>query len=75
MYKAIEALLNGDIVEFYTLRQAFSNYSILYSLANTTNDYKDEAQSLITRANAKEPMDFDLEAERLFLKILYASLG
>lgn len=75
MNTLLHNLYYGESSEFLLKRTAFSNYLIVYSISrdgNCEEVWKSKAESLIARAVAKEPMDFDIEAEKLFMEILYA---
>ena len=75
MKHIIDSLVEGNISYFVKHHNEFSDYAIVYALAklNTQSDALEvvceKAQSLINRANAKVPMNFELEAHAIYMLV------
>lgn len=75
MKHIIDSLVDGNISYFVKHHNEFSDYAIIYALSklNTCNDSMEviveKAQSLINRANAKVPMNFELEANAIYMLV------
>lgn len=55
---------------FFTKMEDFSTYQIVSAIAQSDLEEARFARALIKRAQRKEPMDFDLEANLLFMSIM-----
>lgn len=55
---------------FFTKIEDFSTYQIVSAIAQSDLEEARFARALIKRAQRKEPMDFDLEANLLFMSIM-----
>lgn len=55
---------------FFTKMEDFSTYQIVSAIAQSNLEEARFARALIKRAQRKEPMDFDLEANLLFMSIM-----
>lgn len=55
---------------FFTKMEDFSTYQIVSAIAQSDLEEARFARALIKRAQRKEPMDFDLEANLLFMSIV-----
>ena len=73
MTNLLRHLFNGS-TRFFLDKTDFTNYAILYAIANNDNEWKAKANSILVRASLREPMDLDLEAERLYMEIMYANV-
>ena len=62
-------LLNQDS-DFLVYKNNYQTYAIVLALSKTDHLISQKAQSLLKRASLKEPMNFDLEAEHLFMEVL-----
>lgn len=71
MTKLLDYLFSGS-TRFFLEKTAFSNYAILFQIANGNSEWKDKANSILVRANLKEPMNLDAEADKLYMEIIYA---
>ncbi len=73
MNKLLENLFSGN-TRFFLDRTDFTNYAILTVLANSEHEWQDKAKSILVRASLREPMNLDVEADKLFMEIMYANI-
>lgn len=69
MNELINMLLNQDS-DFLVYKNNYQTYAIVLALSKTDHTISQKAQSLLKRASLKEPMNFDLEAEHMFMEVL-----
>lgn len=74
MFKLLDNLFKGN-TRFYLDKTDFQNYAILLAISKSDSTWAGKASSIIIRANAKEPMDLDLEAERLYMEVMLDAIS
>lgn len=75
MYDLLRSLLSQDAKSFFKDKSDFTTYEIISALSKLQEPHEilaSKAESLLIRAQAREPMNFDLEAEYLFMEAMHA---
>lgn len=80
MNEFIRLLANGELAAITPYARQYSYYLTVSVLADGMHDLSNtiwsaKARALKHRADRKEPMNFELEAEKLFMDIIYAALN